>query len=122
MREIKFRVWDGEKMVYDWFAIERTTIGTLVPFQRSTVAREIMQFTGLLDRNGKEIYEGDILTGFYPDFGVVKFGTHETSTDECNDRAYGWFIETPSKYTYSIIIQNDMEVIGNVFENPELLK
>ncbi|CEN54444.1 YopX family protein [Capnocytophaga canis] len=70
-------------------------------------AIELMQFTGLYDKNGKEIYEGDVI----PIFGknhAVKFN-------------YGMFTindREMRRYIHSI----PLEVIGNVYENPELVK
>jgi uncharacterized phage protein (TIGR01671 family) len=74
---------------------------------------ELMQYTGLKDKNGKEIYKGDIVEincGTYKDNAVVNFidGTFTT-----HDRGFEPDIMPPEK---------DMEIIGNIYENPELLK
>lgn len=63
MREIKFRIWDNDnnKMIYDVrLPIRFDDVGWMNPIKTSPNV-EVMQFTGLLDRNGNEIYEGDII-------------------------------------------------------------
>lgn len=59
MRQIKFRCWNGEQMVSpDYITRDEQLGGKKIPFLSSTT---LLQFTGLLDKNGKEIYEGDIV-------------------------------------------------------------
>ena len=80
MREIKFRVWDNDsKKIYnqDDFILTFDNVGEdiylkgnneIIPFYRY----KLMQYTGLEDKNGQEIYEGDILDyGTYGKFEVV---------------------------------------------------
>lgn len=136
MREIKFRAWDKskEKMVYQdklkdgskdeyWFLLNAQGI-SLMHFDEHYNAyvdtdAEIMEYTGLRDRTGKEIYEGDIvrrecLDLFYeggPIIGIVKMIDGN------------WLIEVD--YFNGIILYNDIdsnEVVGNIFENKELLE
>ncbi len=82
---------------------------------------EIMQYTGLKDKNGKEIYEGDILKYNFPYDGrlkhisPVKFVETEASFG-IKDRYEN---EIP---LYRIATNNYFEVIGNIYENPELLE
>jgi hypothetical protein len=60
MREIKLRAWDNQEMLYEWFTIIYDG-GFITPRTLCRGANAVMQFTGLTDKNGKEIYEGDII-------------------------------------------------------------
>lgn len=66
-----------------------------------------LQFTGLLDKNGKEIYEGDIIQVF---------------TKELKEKAYTVVIQDMVKDKFFGVGNGEGEVIGNIYENPELLK
>ena len=77
------------------------------------------QYTGLHDKNGKEIYEGDIIG--YKDWegkmridGVVKYGEFNCS---CCEGVYGWYVDYGD-----IRAINIHEVIGNIYDNPDLLE
>ena len=87
----------------------------------------LMQYTGLKDKNGKEIYEGDVLSTIkYDDkkaVGVIKYGKFNCS---CCDGVYGWYIDTYDDFCLDIRDFNwghtAIEVIGNIYENPDLLE
>lgn len=91
----------------------------------------IGQFTGLLDRNGKEIYEGDIIHLNDEEFelehgnGVVLFLDRDSSGNPCGGMWYvGNADEDSNTETslYDLNWEGALEVIGNRFDNPEMLK
>jgi len=136
MRELKFRAWIEEQ---NYMAVQGTPdLETLSSFMHHYSDNSIlMQFTGLIDKNGKEVYEGDIIkwkeTRFWnkeqeekgvamPRFfkSVVVYGDAEflvSSTQEFDTPLCCFFrgedIHNPFDYK--------AEVIGNIHENPELL-
>lgn len=131
MREIKFRAWDTSNREWldtgafslDLDGDELHLTGTS-GYVRGYV---LMQYTGLKDKNGKEIYEGDVVAldmwhgnehGYIPEAGVIKW--HQSSS------AFKWFSieEDPSdgnNYWLSQADEHQREVIGNIYGNPELL-
>ena len=139
MREIKFRAWWGEEMFYspmkegkyapDIFDdIYIKPDGSIFDFNSYTeinggILEEnnsgiiLMQFTGLKDRNGKEIYEGDILSNKDTDGNMV-VNWCPISAGFCLDKK-GWMF---SHYFKEAVDANQCEVIGNIYEDLELLK
>lgn len=116
-REIKFRAFDDGKMIYENDILHIRNEDNLVLrlarfWSNIRNDSQIMQFTGLLDKNGKDIYEGDLLQDFRKIFIY-----------ECVFRENGAF-EFQNKTTLNFALLHDIwdnEVIGNIHENPELL-
>lgn len=108
-RQIKFRAWDKDKKrMYSW---EDYKLDVLALVIQPSQEYPIMQFTGLLDKNGKEIYEGDISwDSEYEEYGKIYFD------DGCFCYEHDNVIEQLGEWHDSI------EVIGNIYQNPDLLK
>lgn len=121
MREIKFRAWDkNSSKIYpveqwskkSWVAIPvQVTEDDWELEQRKMEDVVIMQFTSLLDKNGKEIYEGD----------VVKCRTELDFINKEIVFENGMFAVLSGEYVIEIPKLMDIEVIGNIYEHPELL-
>jgi uncharacterized phage protein (TIGR01671 family) len=115
MRELKFRTWNG-KMSYpiDNIFPEDSLIKDLRNYKSGNVI--IQQYTGLLDKNGKEIYEGDIVKLF-------------NDSDELYEVVYNCFDNDILGFLLESyggrgdwFDSRKREVIGNIYENSELLK
>ncbi len=196
MRSIKFRAWHkkNKKMFIvqsiDW-SINNPVVVKRVSFDSRRVPKwaryssyhpkslELMQYTGLKDKHGKEIYEGDVVSRdvgcfFRQDYEgidgwdvwtlmskeilIVKFGLYDNGEHYSDyDGGYGWYFHTnhvdhqhkgeikksrigdsggqlPTPLHHSVHFTNplygihedtdfkDIEIIGNIYENPELLE
>lgn len=125
MREIKFRAWDERRKIMhydfefimsgiennDWivFKSDKNRLDSKPhPFDNPRFQKQlkIMQFTGLEDKNGKDIYEGDILH--------MKQSEHLGYTPHLVEHICELYDRDSYTYHFS-------EVIGNIYENPELL-
>jgi hypothetical protein len=108
-REIKFRAWKKkEKRMFTWMELQRLPLSDL---ERTDL--EWLQFTGLIDKNGKEIYEGDLVADTSP------MG-EENEIIEWND-GYAGFQAHGLKTGRLKGFAEKIEIIGNIHENPELL-
>ncbi len=112
MREIKFRAWDGKRMLdnptFEFFNHGRDGRAVMMADENENV--EIMQYTGLKDKNGKEIYEGDVVEGqkdFYPR-SVIGFED-------------GSFVIKQTPLAKWKVSHFELKVIGNIYESPELI-
>lgn len=114
MREIRFRGWDGTRMT-DWDDI-RQTAGLHWWLFESVEGVTLMQFTGLRDKNGKEIYEGDIVgpLGFNTSIsnGVIEYGNGRFYAKPTHGE--NWLMNAEAAAEHA-------EIIGNIYETPELL-
>lgn len=132
MREKKFRAWDkvAKKFLYPWpdgfHILGETTCFDLIGQQlkerspeKSTFEMlndvEITEWTGLLDKKGKEIYEGDIITNRSYDYKITFWSGAFwcQPVDEANEA-----------YNLSLVHDHNMtgEIIGNIYNNLELLE
>lgn len=130
MREIKFRAFDKEKKDIIYFGLfdsehdESCRLWIDDYGKRYESDLIIMQYTGLKDKNGKKIYEGDIVKGLLKS-GVIEFdkGLFGTNWDYGTDRKTmlgSWGTKTNLRCLHDGL-NDKIEVIGNIYENPELL-
>lgn len=153
-RQIKFRAWDGKKMIYpDGHKYVLRFDGTIGKFdeiikQYHTEEWKLMQFTGLLDKNGKEIYEGDLLrikfkTQYY-DLEAIYEVVHRGFTTQFVIRSvvspsevytdihleagkdFEWYagrrLEITSRQINGRQSSEDIEVCGDIHANSNLLQ
>ena len=119
-RTIKFRAWDNfnKEMMNDFNCYADFNYGVLTARGSSAGQFTLMQFTGLTDKNGKEIYEGDVVE--YYD-STTMYLTAEVKWLHC-----GWSIQSDGMDGDDIELGDfelpggSIEVIGNIYENPEL--
>lgn len=117
-REIKFRAWNKkDKVMVDVAAMNFGPSGlwSLIEYAYDAELQladnyELMQYTGLKDKNGREIYEGDVVKNEYWKVMEVQYDPRSA--------AFG----VGDNYFGTIGSGKTLEVIGNIFDNPELLE
>ena len=123
-REIKFRSWfENSKTMSLNFSLE-DALKHEVDYVGDCV---FMQYTGLKDRNGIEIYDGDIIT-FHSDDDLEDYGEEYWEVKFQNSTPVAWYSENEYRYldrgidSFSCEIPEDWEinVVGNIYENKEL--
>jgi len=111
-REIKFRIWnDYDKKMICWNELLKNNLANI--FTIPSYNKWLMQYTGLHDKNGKEIYENDI---------VYVRSEDENAIIEWNEqiarfiiRFDGWIADFDNYYG------KELEIMGDIYNNPELL-
>ncbi|MCK4686555.1 MAG: hypothetical protein KAT66_00335 [Candidatus Lokiarchaeota archaeon] len=134
MRKIKFRAWDKEKRKIVYFGLFSILVDGIEnseywikQYKNGLRNLEIMQYTGLKDKNGKEIYEGDILK-IKEDWDEYGWKAGEIGDVIFEEYFYGISLNSQNKpgtkYTVYLDVDNgkDVEIIGNVYENKDLIK
>jgi len=133
-REIKFRAWDNTDKTMKFFDFYKIHCGVYHPnhWKDSTglaceldnklrYPDELMQYTGLKDKNGKEIYEGDIVKlaveeeQVYDPYEGIPFGKPIYTNEKVVYETYGFFAGDYGLGEF------ECEIIGNIYDNPELL-
>lgn len=115
MREIKYRAWDkqNKQMRYETIPNSCNYLNSAICDAMNKYGLELMQYTGLNDKNGKQIYEGDVFRTCQGIVAVVEW--------EKEGRFLGFTLGGEKKIMY-INREPAVEIIGNIHSNPELLE
>jgi uncharacterized phage protein (TIGR01671 family) len=121
MREIKFRAWDKKKKkmfdwkyFLDWCDIDHLFGNLGIENKRTNIPDfEVMQYTGMKDRNGKEIYEGDI---YHQGDKNILYVVEWLDTGLMGKQ------KGTNSYAGLSYWKDKIEVVGNIWDNPELLE
>lgn len=122
-REIKFRVWDSiTKMLHQWWRVKKIGISM---FDLDHYI--LLQYTGLKDKNRIEIYEGDIMSfGRKQKYHVVfesgSFILYHTVLKDFDGSKLRWGLLSRAFDVDMKGIIDNVKVVGNIYENPELIK
>jgi hypothetical protein len=125
-REIKFRAWtdnlkDGGEMYYQETFVGYQPVFSDAGYGLLNPTLKVMQFTGVLDKNGKEIYEGDILRTVSCSCGKKCCELFREEILEVKFLNSGFSPFTDQNSSENHYSSCNKIVIGNIYENPELL-
>ena len=114
-REIKFRAWNSKTKEFECFELHNITVPDRLLCQHDY---PVQQFTGLKDKNGKEIYEGDVIN-----FAYTHDNTFTGDVKWFDDRgAFGVVTGNAFELLEGLLDYWEyVEVIGNIFENKDLI-
>ena len=127
MREIKFRAWDGMRFHYWGFVSASKTLKELIfvsphnfnpPLAWEEVQKKCQQYTGLKDKNNKEIYEG----GVYKSYTRNVDGFIQIIFEDGQFKGQYGNNDSNLKYILNPNEAKELEEKGNIYENPELIK
>ena len=115
MKELRFRAWDGKKIIEDVVPASETSIIEIFEYEwQETEVKAVEQYTGLKDKNAKEIFIGDIVSEHNGD--IIGEIIQKPSGEYC----IAWI----GIYAGSSILYDELsmcEVVGNIYENANLL-
>ena len=152
-REIKFRAWDSYSKSFYYLKVKDSPMGEIhldtpqdirglmvQPKVRMEQKLEWQQYSGLTDKHGREIYEGDVVrfTNYYngkvyeQGIGIVELGKFETvgETGWNGETVVGFYLckavisvsSHLGTHSMSLFNWDELEVIGNIHENPDLVE
>lgn len=111
----------ASKILAGWFSTSN-----IVEVKKDTICR----CTGLKDKNGKLIWENDVVKDLFSDtYAPIRYGSYQNCFDSTKAEHIGFYVDWSGKYTKNyrkdlgyFIHMVDAEAIGNIFDNPELLE